>query len=232
MNDTKTRLLVVEDDPNMGILLEENLQIAGYSTTLATDGMEAVDSFRKQAYDLCLLDIMLPKKDGLEVARDIRKIDPEAAFMFITARSMRIDRIAGFKAGCDDYITKPFELEELIYRIKAILMRIQGTHGQRNSGVILFGRSELTVTERQLITEGKKAKLNAKETAVLQLLANNLNEPVSRTDMLRCIWGEDNYFTSKSMDVYMSRVRRILKQDSNLFLKNIHGFGYKLEDHK
>ncbi|MCH8903585.1 MAG: response regulator transcription factor [Bacteroidetes bacterium] len=228
MNESGASLLIVEDDPHMGMLLQENLKMAGFRTILAKDGMEGISKYREGDFDLCLLDIMLPKKDGMEVAEDIRVINPQMPFIFITARTMSVDRIKGFKVGCDDYITKPFELEELILRVKAVLNR---THGPIHQGIeqMMLGKFEFNLTERLLSLKNKVITLSTKEAQLLWLLAINSNEAVSRHDMLRHVWGTDNYFVSKSMDVYLTKVRKYLKSDPNITLKNIHGYGYKLE---
>lgn len=217
---------MVEDDPNMGVLLEENLRMAGFEPTLVADGEQAVRSFHANSYDLCLLDIMLPKKDGLEVARSIRKLEPRAPFIFISARSMPVDKIEGFKLGADDYITKPFNLEVLMLRIRAVLNRTNP--GNSDANVFQLGGLELNVTERSLSGIGEPIKVSQKEAALIRILAQNSNEVVSRADILKAAWGSDNYFNSKSLDVYLTKIRKYLKRDTALRLQNIHGYGYKL----
>ena len=226
MSTERARILVVEDDPHMGLLLEENLRMAGYEPTLVVDGEQAVRSFHSKSYELCLLDIMLPKKDGMEVARTIRKLNAKAPFIFISARSMQVDKIEGFKIGADDYITKPFNLEELMLRIQAVLNRTG--HGLTATDRLSLGKLTLQVTERSLTGVGEAIALSQKETALVRILAENINEPVSRSEILKAAWGSDNYFNSKSLDVYLTKIRKYLKRDPALKLKNIHGYGYKL----
>ena len=228
MKNTKANILLVEDDTHVRLLLEENLSMAGYEVTTAIDGVDALASFQKSIFDLCLFDVMLPKIDGFQVAREIRTINPDASFIFITAKSMSTDKIEGFKIGCDDYITKPFNIDVLLLRVEALLKRIKSGKTEMLDK-IAFGKSEVNVKERLLNVKNKTIKLSSKETELLQMLAANTDEVVSRSDLLRNIWGSDNYFTSKSMDVYLTKLRKYLKLDPTVSLKNIHGFGYKLE---
>lgn len=226
MKPQRARILVVEDDLNMGLLLEENLRISGYEPMLVRDGEEALKAFRSKPFELCLLDIMLPKKDGMEVARSIRKLDARAPFIFLTARAMQVDRIEGFKLGADDYVTKPFNTEELMLRVQAVLSRTAPAKLVGN--VLAIGSLSLHTVERILEGAGQEEVLSHKEAALLQILGEHINEPVSRSEILKAVWGSDNYFNSKSLDVYLTKIRKYLRSDASLQLKNIHGFGYKL----
>jgi DNA-binding response OmpR family regulator len=212
----------------MGRLLEANLRSAGYSTRLALDGAAAKAIFDQQAFDLCLLDIMMPRKDGFQLAGEIRSSRPRVPIIFITARSQNADKLHGFKLGCDDYVTKPFELDELLCRIRAVLDR---TAGPRNftHQPLTFGGFTLQVHERKLEIRGTQIPLTEKEAVVLHLLASNMERTVTRTFILRHVWGSDDPYHSKSLDVYLTRIRKYLRLDDRLCLKNMRGHGYCME---
>lgn len=223
-------ILIVEDDKNMGFLLRENLKMLGFDVKHAEDGEAGAKLFKKEKFDVYLLDIMLPKKDGLALAKEIRETDLTTPIIFLTARSMTQDKIVGFKAGCDDYMTKPFDIEELIYRIQAILKRTHPEYQIKQTKMIHIGGYQFLPTERILRTDDEEYQLSAKEAGLLKLLAENKNEGVSRSLILKKVWGKDDYFTSKSLDVYLTKVRKYLKNNNQLELMNIHGFGYKLAE--
>ena len=230
MSTEKIKILLAEDDPNLGLLLEEYLQAKGYAVTLAVNGKEGFDLFCKHSYDLCLLDVMMPLKDGLTLAKEIRVSNKQIPIIFLTAKSMKEDTIEGFNAGGDDYITKPFSMEELLARIQAIMRRSMKTM------VLESTQTEFTIgkykfnTETQLlkIAGTENVKLTTKEAQLLRLLAINQNDVLDRSFALKTIWHDDNYFNSRSMDVYITKLRKYLKHDAKVEIVNIHGKGFKL----
>jgi DNA-binding response OmpR family regulator len=211
----------------MGALLLENLRAAGYEVVLTADGADARRLFATTHFDLCILDVMLPTKDGFQLAQEIRELDPQAVFMFLTARNTLHDKSTGFKAGCDDYITKPFELEELHLRINAILER---THGPRllRDPVLRFGAFSLDLRERSLTIGRKRSVLTEKEARLLHVLVLHLDTTITRSELLNRVWGKDDPYHGKSMDVYLTRIRKYLRNDPGIALQNIHGHGYRL----
>ena len=222
-------ILLVEDDKNMGFLLLENLRSAGYNVTLCKDGEEGLDEYFKKSYNLCLLDIMMPKKDGLTLAKAIREKDFNIPIIFLTARTMDMDKIAGFKAGCDDYVTKPFNIEELLLRIKALLKRpLSNSADTVTSSVLCFGNTTFNTIDRTICLKNNTEKLSTREAGLVKILVEHKNEVVSRNDIMQAVWQRDDYFTSKNLDVYLTKIRKIFHLDEKLELQNIHGFGYKL----
>jgi len=227
--ETKAKLLLAEDDENLGPLLKEYLIAKGYDTDLYSNGEIAYDGFKKYQYNLCLLDIMMPKKDGISLARDIRLINQEIPVIFLTAKNLREDVIEGFKTGADDYITKPFSMEELILRIEAILRRTSQEGSSVEQAVYKLGRYTFD-TRKQLLmdSEGDTVKLTTKESELLKLLCNNANKVLERNFTLKTIWLDDNYFNARSMDVYITKLRKHLKDEPSVEIINVHGKGYKL----
>jgi DNA-binding response OmpR family regulator len=225
----KTKILLVEDDPNLGSLLKEYLEAKGYSTVLATNGKEGYDAYSKDKFGLCILDVMMPVKDGFTLAKEIRAIDADVPIVFLTAKSMKEDAIEGFSAGADDYITKPFSMEELLLRIKAILRRTENK-GLKNSDQSEFkiGNYKFDYTHQVLDLKGAEHKLTTKEAELLKLLCLHMNEVLDRNFALKSIWNDDNYFNGRSMDVYIAKLRKYLKEDPNVELINVHGKGFKL----
>ncbi len=229
MSTEKIKILLAEDDPNLGLLLEEYLHAKGYSVTLAVNGKEGFDLFCKHSYDLCLLDVMMPLKDGFTLAKEIRVSNKQVPIIFLTAKSMKEDTIEGFNAGGDDYITKPFSMEELLARIQAIMRRsmkamvLENTQTEFTIGKYKFN------TETQLLKGGiENVKLTTKEAQLLRLLAINKNDVLDRSFALKTIWHDDNYFNSRSMDVYITKLRKYLKHDTKVEIVNVHGKGFKL----
>jgi DNA-binding response OmpR family regulator len=233
-------ILLVEDDPNLGQLVQEYLTMKGYTTDRATDGNLGLQKFMADTshYDLCIFDVMMPKKDGFTLAKEVRMANREIPIIFLTAKSMQEDTIQGFKVGADDYVTKPFSMEELLLRIQAILRRYQ-----RLSDTIepttykigsfsfdyphqLLSRSAENLPDGEIETQPQK--LTSKESELLKLLAQNLNQPVSRSFALKMVWGDDSYFNARSMDVYVTKLRKYLKEDASVQLVNVHGEGFKL----
>ena len=228
MTANNPKILIVEDDKNMGYLLKENMKVSGFDPVLCINGQQGIDTFKSETFDLCLLDIMMPKKDGLTLAIEIRKIDKNIPIIFLTAKSQDEDKISGFKTGCDDYVTKPFNIEELILRLRAVLKRNRRLAAQDKKDCYVFGAYTLNYKERKLIKDNKQDKLSTKEAELLKVLVDYKNEVVSRSTILKEVWGVDDYFVSKSLDVYLNKVRRHIQDDPNLEIINIHGYGYKL----
>jgi len=225
--DQQTKILLCEDDENLGMLLREYLQAKGLLVDLMPDGEAGLKAFTKDKYDLCVLDVMMPKKDGFSLAQDIRNLNSEMPIIFLTAKSMKEDILEGFKLGADDYISKPFSMEELMFRMEAILRRVKGKKAKDvsvyNIGNFVFD------TQKQLLTlDGHDVKLTTKESELLTLLAANANNILERNYALKTIWIDDNYFNARSMDVYITKLRKHLKDDPSVGIINIHGKGYKL----
>ncbi len=223
----KTRILLAEDDENLGMLLKEYLQAKGYETELFTDGDHAYKGFVTDHYDLCLLDIMMPVKDGFTLAKEIRELNSDIPIVFLTAKSMKEDVIEGFRTGADDYITKPFSMEELLFRIEAILRRTRTNDGH-NANELHIGKYIFDTTKQELRLGNKIQKLTTKESELLRLLYNHRNRILERNFALRTIWMDDNYFNARSMDVYITKLRKYLKDDPSVKIINIHGKGYRL----
>lgn len=226
MNE-KMRILLCEDDENLGMLLREYLQAKGYDTELCTDGEAGYKAFLKDKYDLCVFDVMMPKKDGFSLAKDIRQSNEEVPIIFLTAKTLKEDILEGFKIGADDYLTKPFSMEELTFRIDAILRRVRG---KKNKDRTFYKIGSFTFdTQKQILARGdKQTKLTTKESELLSLLCAHANEILQRDFALKTIWIDDNYFNARSMDVYITKLRKHLREDENVEIINIHGKGYKL----
>lgn len=225
--EAKAKLLLAEDDENLGLLLKEYLIAKGYDTDLYGDGEVAYDGFKKNQYSLCILDIMMPKKDGMTLAKDIRLIDSEVPIIFLTAKNLKEDVLEGFKMGADDYITKPFSMEELIFRIEAILRRTSDSKSAEQSTYKL-GKYTFDHRKQTLVSDGDTVKLTTKESELLRLLCNNANDVLERNFALKTIWIDDNYFNARSMDVYITKLRKHLKDEPSVEIINVHGKGYKL----
>ncbi|GGF33121.1 response regulator transcription factor [Echinicola rosea] len=226
---SKARLLVVEDDPNLGDILQEYLTMKGYDTMLCRDGEEGWSNFKKGKYDLAILDIMMPKKDGFTLGKDIKKIEEDLPIIYLTAKNMKDDVIEGLKIGADDYITKPFSMEELLLRIGAILRRTQKEEDVAQAlKNYAFGDLILHYDEQMLESNEGKHKLTSKENELLRLLAAELNKPVNRSYALKQIWGDDSYFNARSMDVYLSKIRKLIKVDPKVQIITLHGEGFKM----
>jgi DNA-binding response OmpR family regulator len=222
-------ILVAEDDPNLGLLLTEFLKKKGYAVSWAQNGDEALDLFVKGNFDLCLLDVMMPKKDGFSLAKDIRANLQQVPIIFLTAKSMEEDTLQGFKVGADDYLTKPFSMEVLVARMEAILRR---SHSDKSvpslADEIALGNYTYIPGKMRLIIGETELKFTPKENELMKLLCENLGRPVSRSYALKLIWGDDTYFNARSMDVYMTKLRKMLKEDPRVQLLNLHGEGFRL----
>ena len=221
------KILLCEDDENLGMLLREYLQAKGYSTVLCPDGEQGFKEFTKNKYDIAVLDVMMPKKDGFTLAQDIRQANADLPIIFLTAKTLKEDILEVFKIGADDYITKPFSMEELVFRVEAILRRVRGKK-TKESTLYHIGKFVFD-TQKQLLTIGdQQTKLTTKENELLALLCSHANEILQRDFALKTIWIDDNYFNARSMDVYITKLRKHLKDDDQIEIINIHGKGYKL----
>ncbi len=229
MKEFKPKVLLVEDDPNLGNLLQEYLQAKEYETSLATNGKEGLVQFKAGVYDVCLLDVMMPVMDGFTLAKEIRKISEEVPIIFLTAKSMKEDAIEGFNAGADDYLTKPFSMEELLLRIKAILRRSKNkTLSNSDQNEFEIGAYHFNFNLQKLSFPGTEVKLTTREAQLLKLLCLSMNDVMDRSFALKTIWNDDNYFNGRSMDVYIAKLRKYLKEDNNIEIVNVHGKGFKL----
>jgi len=228
----KMRILLCEDDENLGMLLREYVQAKGYLCDLYGDGDAGYKAYLKGRYDFCILDVMMPKKDGFTMAQEIRTLNADIPIIFLTAKSLKEDILEGFKIGGDDYITKPFSMEELLFRIEAILRRVKGKKGK---DIVAYHMGRYTFdVQKQVLTyvndngENENNKLTTKESDLLGLLCAHANEVLERNFALKTIWIDDNYFNARSMDVYITKLRKHLKDDPSIEIINIHGKGYKL----
>lgn len=227
------KLLLVEDDPNLGLLVQEYLTLKGYDTDRATDGNAGLLQFMEHPYDLCIFDVMMPKKDGFTLAKEVRMNGRDVPIIFLTAKSMPEDTIQGFRTGADDYITKPFSMEELLLRIQAVLRRYQRVATPTETPLYTIGRFTFDYPHQLLTYNGEDTppssqKLTSKESELLKLFAQNLNQPLSRSFALKMVWGDDSYFNARSMDVYVTKLRKYLREDDRVQLVNMHGEGFKL----
>jgi DNA-binding response OmpR family regulator len=226
------KVLLAEDDVNLGNLLCDYLKAKGYHTVLAANGEEAFNLFAKGSYNLCLLDVMMPIKDGFTVAKEIRKINEKIPIIFLTAKSMKEDTLQGFEAGADDYITKPFSMEELLARITAVLRRAYGGSEEQEQTDFIIGKYLFDYKKRNLTKDKVSQKLTSKENDLLRLLCLNEGKVLERTYALKAIWEDDNYFNARSMDVYIAKLRKHLKEDPNIEIMNVHGRGFRFMIHK
>lgn len=225
--DERMKILLCEDDESLGMLLREYLQAKNYDADLYLDGEAGFRGFNKGRYDMCVLDVMMPKKDGFQLAQEIRQLNQEVPIIFLTAKNLKEDVFAGFKIGADDYLTKPFSMDELVFRMEAILRRV---NGKRSRDLTVFNIGKFVFdTQRQLLSIGdKQTKLTTKESELLALLCKHTNDVLQRELALKTIWIDDNYFNARSMDVYITKLRKHLKDDPDIEINNVHGKGYRL----
>jgi DNA-binding response OmpR family regulator len=229
MSDPKATILLVEDDANLGFVIHDALKRKGYTVHLCRDGKEGLKYFNEHAYDLCILDVMLPQKDGFSLAEDIRTTNEHVPIVFLTAKSQTDDRIAGFKAGGDDYVTKPFSHEELLLRIEAILRRTQGRGtNKRERDNFTIGDYAFDFRNLSLTHPAGERKLTKREAEVLRLLCMHQDQVLPRELVLNMVWGDDTYFLGRSLDVFISRLRKYLREDPRVAINNVHGVGFKL----
>jgi len=223
------KILLAEDDPNLGELLKDYLELKGkFDVVLAQDGDEALNAFRNDQFDLCILDVMMPKKDGFSLGKDIRKMDKTVPIIYATAKGMMEDKTQAFELGGDDYIIKPFRVEELLLRINALLKRASKDKDEEVIDKFEIGDYFFDYTSQVISFKGQQQKLSTKEAELLRLLCMNKNDVLTREEALVKIWHDDNYFTGRSMDVFLSKLRKYLKEDPNVEIVNVHGKGYKL----
>lgn len=223
------KILLVEDDESFGYILKEYLEINDFSVTLATDGQDGLKHFQRSTFDLCLLDVMMPLKDGFTLAKEIRDEDPEIPFIFLTAKALKVDKLKGFRLGCDDYIVKPIDEELLIARIKALIKRASA---ERLNGKAHYqiGRYSFDFNNQALTFEKETKRLTDKEAKILQLLCENKHEVLDRNKALKSVWGQSDFFNRKSMDVFIHKLRQYLKDDPSVQIVNVHGKGFILEE--
>lgn len=224
---TKTTILLAEDDENLGTLLATFLRSKGYDVNLAQNGKIAFEEFNRKSYDFCIFDVMMPEMDGFTLAKEIREIDRKVPILFLTAKSMKEDKLEGFSIGADDYLTKPFAMEELLARITAIMRRTGSTQEEKQEDLFV-GKIKYEPELRLLHLSDEVKKLTTKENQLLNLLVKNKNEILDRQAALRAVWGDDNYFNGRSMDVYIAKLRKALKEDPAIEIMNVHGKGFKL----
>lgn len=221
-----TKVLLVEDDHNLGIILKEYLDAKGYDATLCRDGEAGWTTYQESSFEFCIFDVMLPKLDGFSLAEKVRQINQQIPIIFLTAKSLKDDTIHGLKIGADDYITKPFRMEELLLRMQAILRRTLPTEQQTN--IFMVGKYIFHTDSQKLSIEGIENKLTSKEADLLKMLIQHKNQVLDRTTALKQIWGDDSYYNARSMDVYITKLRHHLKQDDKIQIINVHGQGFKL----
>lgn len=228
--DRKIKILLVEDDFNLGFVIQDQLKSEGYDVHLCTDGVEGLQRYNAESFDMGIFDVMMPKKDGFTLAKDIRKVDLKMPILFLTAKNQTEDKVAGFKAGGDDYLTKPFSTEEFLLRVKAILKRIDLIDSQEietsfKLGSIIFDSENFKL----VYADQEEKKLTKKEAKILLLLVQNKNKVLTRDIVLNAVWGQDDYFVGRSLDVFITKLRKYLKSDESVTINNIHGVGFKLE---
>jgi DNA-binding response OmpR family regulator len=225
--EQKHRIMLCEDEESLGVLVREYLQAKGYDAELFLDGEAGYRAFTGSTYDLCLLDVMMPRMDGFTLAKEIRMINPDVPIIFLTAKNLKEDILEGFKLGADDYLTKPFSMDELVYRIEAILRRAGGKTNKPQKNYQL-GSYQFD-TQRQTLTRGEtQVRLTTKECELLTMLCMHAGDILQREVALKSIWVEDNYFNARSMDVYITKLRKLLKDDDRIQINNVHGKGYRL----
>ena len=226
--EAKPKILLCEDDTNLGMVLKNYLELNDYDVTLERDGRLGLAAFQREKFDICLLDVMMPNMDGFTVAEEIRDINPDVPLFFLSAKTMKDDIIQGYKLGADDYITKPFDSEVLLHKIKAILKRNEEMHREEVNAEFDLGMYHFNPRLRELSVSGKVQTLSPKENELLKMLAEYKNDLLPREAALKRIWGSDTYFNGRSMDVYIAKLRKYLKEDSKLEIVNIHGNGFRL----
>ncbi|HEY1020042.1 MAG TPA: response regulator transcription factor [Sediminibacterium sp.] len=228
MEDKKNKILLCEDDTNLGMVLKNYLELNEYDVTLERDGRLGLAAFQREKFDICLLDVMMPNMDGFTLAEEIRDVDPDIPLFFLSAKTMKDDIIQGYKLGADDYITKPFDSEVLLLKIKAILKRNEEENRVSDNIEFDLGKYHFNPKLRELKHDGLTQTLSPKENELLKMLAEHKNDLLPRERALKKIWGSDTYFNGRSMDVYIAKLRKYLKEDSNIEIVNIHGNGFRL----
>jgi two-component system, OmpR family, response regulator len=228
MEAAKPQILLCEDDTNLGMVLKSYLELNDYEVVLERDGRLGLAAFQREKFDICLLDVMMPNMDGFTLAEEIRDINPDVPLFFLSAKTMKDDIIQGYKLGADDYITKPFDSEVLLHKIKAILKRNEEMHREEVNAEFDLGKYHFNPRLRELTIDGKVQVLSPKENELLKMLSEYKNDLLSREIALKKIWGSDTYFNGRSMDVYIAKLRKYLKEDTDIEIVNIHGNGFRL----
>ncbi|MCT4562430.1 MAG: response regulator transcription factor [Crocinitomicaceae bacterium] len=224
----EAKILLVEDDTSLGFVVSDQLKSLGYKVTLCMDGVEALKRFNEETYHMCIFDVMMPKKDGFTLATEIRQTNAKVPILFLTAKSMVDDKIAGFKAGGDDYLTKPFNFDELEMRVMALLKRVDVSLVEEELSTFQLGAYVFDSEEHSLKINGQSRSLTKKENQILKIMCKNANSVVPREVVLNAVWGQDDYFVGRSLDVFMTKIRKYLKEDESVQITNIHGVGFKL----
>ncbi|MGV3631842.1 MAG: response regulator transcription factor [Bacteroidota bacterium] len=225
----KAKILLAEDDTNLGFVIADQLKSEGYHVTLALDGSEAIQRFNQDKFHLCIFDVMMPKKDGFSLAKDIRKIDKDIPILFLTAKSMTEDKVEGFQSGGDDYLTKPFDFQELTLRIKSLLKRVKIKSDEPEVSTIQLGAYVFDTENYKLVHPNFEKSLTKKEAQILACLCKFKNQVVSREIVMNAVWGQEDYFIGRSLDVFITKLRKYLSEDTSIQISNIHGIGFKLE---
>ncbi len=228
MEERKYKILLCEDDQNLGMVLKNYLELNDYTVTLERDGRLGLAAFQREKFDICLLDVMMPNMDGFTLAEEIRDVDPDIPLFFLSAKTMKDDIIQGYKLGADDYITKPFDSEVLLLKIKAILKRNEESVRENENVEFDLGKYHFNPKLRELIADTGTVTLSPKESELLKMLAEYKNDLLTREKALKKIWGSDTYFNGRSMDVYIAKLRKYLREDPNIEIVNIHGNGFRL----
>ena len=223
------KILLVEDDTSLGFIISDQLRSDGYHVTLCSDGAEGFQRFNQEKFHMCIFDVMMPKKDGFTLAKDIRKIDQNIPILFLTAKSNDEDKVEGFKSGGDDYLTKPFNVEELQLRVAAMLRRINIQPENAEKSVYDIGEYTFDTTNFELKHANFEKTLTKKEAQILKMLCKFMNQVVAREVVLNAVWGQDDYFVGRSLDVFITKLRKYLKEDPKIQIANVHGIGFKLE---
>lgn len=223
------KILLVEDDTSLGFIIGDQLKSLGYNVTLCSDGMEGFKRFNDEVFHLCIFDVMMPKKDGFTLARDVRKVNADIPILFLTAKSMTEDKVEGFNAGGDDYLTKPFSAEELTVRVKALLKRVNMGDAKEDDAIVAIGNYSFDTANYVLAHADFEKKLTKKEAQILSMLCKFKNQVLPREIVLNAVWGQDDYFVGRSLDVFITKLRKYLGQDERVSIQNIHGIGFKLQ---
>jgi len=221
------KILLAEDDVNLGFVVADHLKSEGFKVTLCNDGQDALKRFNEEKYHLCILDVMMPKKDGFTLAKDLRKLDLDIPILFLTAKSQLEDKAEGYKSGGDDYLTKPFSVEELSFRIKALLKRVQITVEKPEEKILTIGNTIFDSENLTLTFKNQKQSLTKKEAQILKLMFKLKNQVIPREVILNGVWGQDDYFVGRSLDVFITKLRKYLKEDETIQISNLHGIGFK-----
>jgi DNA-binding response OmpR family regulator len=226
MPEQKLKILLAEDDLNLGVLLVDYLEAEGFDVKLCRNGALALNAFRENIFDLCLLDVMMPELDGFSLAKIIKEKNKSIPVLFITARSMKEDKLKGYDLGADDYITKPFDEEELLWKIKAVIRRLPGDRRENKTDIMQIGKYIFDSNSRMLSINGKTKRVTAKESEILKYLHERRNKLIKREEMLKDLWGENDYFLGRSLDVFITKIRKYLNEDKTLNIENVFGTGF------